>query len=72
MDASWWSVLVADRSDLVELDREPEQCALFELEGPDEDACVWLTSGATHINLGPQDAVAGKMADWLAAIDFGE
>jgi hypothetical protein len=51
---------------------EPEQDALFELEGPDEDSCVWLTSGATHINLGPRDAVAEKFTQWLAEIDFGE
>jgi hypothetical protein len=30
---------------------EPEQEALFELEGPDEDSCVRLTSGETHLNL---------------------
>jgi hypothetical protein len=44
----------------------------FKLKGPAEGSCVGLTSGATHINLGPHDAVAAKMADWLATIDCGE
>jgi hypothetical protein len=26
------------------MDNEPEQCALFQLEGPDEDGCVWACS----------------------------
>ncbi len=55
---------------------ELEQGALFEIEGPDEDECVWLVSGsgpsATVVNLGPRPAVAEKLADWLAEIDFGE
>jgi hypothetical protein len=55
---------------------EPEQGALFEIEGPDEDACVWLVAGkgadAVVVNLGPREAVATKLADWLAEIDFGE
>jgi hypothetical protein len=51
---------------------DPEQEALFELEGPDEDSCVWLTSGELHVNLGPREKVAEKMADWLAAIDYGD
>jgi hypothetical protein len=50
-------------------DEEP-QGALFEIEGPDEDACVWLVSGkgegAVVVNLGPRDAVAEKLAQWLA------
>jgi hypothetical protein len=55
---------------------ELEQGALFEIEGPDEDACVWLVAGkgedAVVVNLGPREAVATKLADWLAEIDFGE
>ena len=55
---------------------EAEQGALFEMEGPDEDACVWLVSGrgpeAIVVNLGPREAVANKMTEWLASIDFGE
>jgi hypothetical protein len=46
------------------------------IEGPDEDACVWLVAGAgpeaVVLLLGQRDAVATKMANWLAAIDFGE
>ncbi len=53
-------------------DAEHEQEALFELEGPDEDSCVWLTSGELHVNLGPRDKVAERMAQWLAEIGFGE
>ena len=55
---------------------DAEQGALFEIEGPDEDSCVWLVSGkgeeAVVVNLGPREAVATKLADWLAEIDFGE
>ncbi len=62
------------------MERAPEQEALFEIEGPDfeiegpdEDSCVWLTGeGGVHINLGPRHAVAEKMCQWLAAIDYGE
>lgn len=51
----------------------PEQGALFELEGPDDRGCVWLTAEHGIVaNLGPRDAVAEKMANWLAAMDFGE
>jgi hypothetical protein len=54
----------------------PEQGALFEIEGPDEDFCVWLVSGtrpdAVVVNHGPREAVAIKLADWLAEIDIGE
>ena len=57
-------------------DSELEQEALFGIEGPDEDECVWLVSGsgpsAVVVNLGPRPAVAEKLADWLAQIDFGE
>ena len=52
---------------------DPEQGALFELEGPDEDSCVWLAGeGGVHVNLGPRDAVAEKLCQWLAAIDYGD
>jgi hypothetical protein len=43
------------------MDNEPEQDALFEIEGPDDDSCVWLVSGkgegAVVVNLGPRDSV---------------
>ena len=58
------------------MDDEPEQEALFEVEGPDEDGCVWICSPAGRDvwcrNLGPGEKVAEKMAQWLAEIDFGE
>ncbi|HEV2816136.1 MAG TPA: hypothetical protein VGW40_02795 [Allosphingosinicella sp.] len=53
---------------------EPAQEALFEIEGPDEDGCVWICSPAGRDvwcqNLGPRDKVAEKLADWLGQIDF--
>ncbi|HEX8443026.1 MAG TPA: hypothetical protein VF631_05200 [Allosphingosinicella sp.] len=58
------------------MDNEPDQGALFEIEGPDDDSCVWLVSGkgadAVVVNLGPRDAVAEKLAHWLCEIDFSE
>ena len=58
------------------MDDEANQEALFEIEGPDEDSCVWLVSGkgqdAVVVNLGPREAVAEKLAQWMAEIDFGE
>lgn len=57
----------------MERDENQEQEALFEIEGPDEDSCVWLhVKDGPTVNLGPRDKVAEKMADWLASIDFGE
>jgi len=47
-----------------------EQEALFEIEGPDEDGCVWLCSaqGRDHwcANLGPKDKAAALMTNWLS------
>jgi hypothetical protein len=54
------------------MEDEPEQEALFEIEGPDEDSCVWLTAEGVHVNLGPGDKVAEKFAAWLTEMDFGE
>ena len=55
---------------------DPEQGALFEIEGPDEDGCVWICSAEGRDiwcqNLGPREPVAEKLAAWLAEIDFGE
>lgn len=48
---------------------EPEQGALFELEGPCEDGCVWLLAGDTTLNLGPKAAVAERLYAWLASIE---
>ena len=53
----------------------PEQEALFEIEGPDEDSCVWLVSGSGDdqivVNLGPRPAVTAKLKQWLASIGQG-
>ena len=56
---------------------EPEQAALFDIEGPDEDGCVWACSpgGRRDIwcqNLGPAEKVAEKLAQWLAVYDTGK
>lgn len=52
---------------------EPEQDALFEIEGPDEDGCVWISSmtpGGWSQNLGPRDKVAEVLSQWLGSIDY--
>ena len=52
----------------------PEQGALFEIEGPDEDGCVWICSAAGRDdwcqNLGPRDQVAQVLSQWLGSIVF--
>ena len=54
----------------------PEQGALFRIEGPDEDGCVWICSGSGRgvwcHNLGPFEPAAEAMAEWLEANDYGE
>lgn len=45
---------------------EGEQGALFEIEGPDQDGCVWINFPDRVANLDPRDAVADKLAEWLA------
>jgi hypothetical protein len=45
------------------------QRALFEIEGPDEDGCVWLHAGNMTVNLGPKGAVAERLYAWLASIE---
>jgi hypothetical protein len=51
---------------------EPDQDALFEIEGPEEDGCVGICSVAGREdwcqNLGPCDKVAGVLSAWLGAI----
>ena len=58
------------------MDDEPQQDALFYLEGPDEDGCVWICSadvpGQWCHNLGPADKVAEVLSQWLGTIDYGE
>jgi hypothetical protein len=55
---------------------EPEQDALFEIEGPDEDGCVWICSAAgIHDwcqNLGPRNKVVEVLSQWLASVEEGE
>jgi hypothetical protein len=55
---------------------EPEQEALFEIEGPDEDACVWIHSTDRRNpwaqNLEPRGKVAEVLSQWLGSIDYGE
>lgn len=58
------------------MDDDPEQDALFTLDGPDEDGCVWVCSNDISNpwcqNLGQQDKVAEVLARWLDEIDYGE
>ena len=58
------------------MENEPEQGALFTIEGPDERGCVWIYGSSSGIswsqNLGPADKVAGVLSQWLASIDDGE
>ena len=57
-------------------DHEAEQGALFQIEGLDEDGCVWACSNVGREvwcrNLGPADKVAEVMSQWLGSIDYGE
>jgi len=54
----------------------PEQGALFRIEGPDEDGCVWICAEAGRDiwchNLGPRGPAAEKMIEWLGQQDYGE
>ena len=50
----------------------PEQAALFEIEVDADDGCAWLVTKGPVINLGPADAGAEKLADWLAQRDHAE
>ena len=57
-------------------DDGPEQEALFELQGPDDDGCVRACSPAGRDvwcqNLGQVAKVAGVMSKWLGSIDYDE
>lgn len=50
-------------------DEGPEQGALFCIEGPDEDGCVWICSSKGRDvwcqNLGPAAKVAEALSQWL-------
>ena len=55
----------------------PEQSALFQIEGPDDDGCVWICSvagspGVWCQNLGPAKKVARIMSQWLTSVQFDE
>ncbi len=58
------------------MDEEPEQNALFQIEGPDEDGCVWICSAEGRDvwcqNLGPAEQVVEVMSQWLGSIDGDE
>lgn len=58
------------------MDDEPEQGALFQMEGPDEDGCVWACSPEGRDiwcqNLGPQEKVVEEIERWLASIHWEE
>lgn len=57
----------------VEPGEAPEQGPLFEIEGPDEDGCVWICSPAGRDvwcqNLGPKAAVVEALSQWLASVE---
>jgi hypothetical protein len=54
---------------------EAEQDARFQIEGPDEDGCVWACSTEGREdwcrNLGPADMAAEVISRWLGSIDYG-
>lgn len=58
------------------VNEELEQEALFEIEGPDEDGCVWICSAKGRDvwcqNLGPTSNVAEVVSQWLGSIDYLE
>ena len=55
---------------------EPEQEALFYIEGPDERGCVWIHGAISRDpwaqNLGPANKVAEVLSQWLGSIDHEE
>ena len=55
----------------------PDQGPLFQIEGPDEDGCVWICSKIDAgdqwcQNLGPFESAAQAMIEWLERNDYGE
>jgi hypothetical protein len=58
------------------MENEPEQEALFYIEGPDEDGCVWIyganTSDPWAQNLGPCRKAAEVFSQWLGSVEFDE
>jgi hypothetical protein len=58
---------------------DAEQEALFEIEGPDEEGCVWICSKQPTEsdafwcqNLGPIEKVAEVLSKWLVSLDLDE
>jgi hypothetical protein len=58
------------------MEDEPEQTALFQIDGPDEDGCVWVCSPERRDiwcqNLGPKAQVVEVLSQWLASVDADE
>jgi len=58
------------------MEDEPPQDALFQIEGPDEDGCVWACSAEGRDiwchNLGPREKVAEVLREWLESADNRE
>ena len=58
------------------IENETDQEALFEIEGPDEDGCVWACSPDGRDvwcqNLGPTVKVVEVLSQWLASVDAEE
>jgi hypothetical protein len=52
---------------------EPEQEALFHIEGPDEDGCVWACSAEGRDgwcqNLGPKEKVLEEFTQWPSSAE---
>ena len=58
------------------MENEPDQQALFELQGPDHDGYVWACSPAGRDvwcqNLGAVAKVSEVMSQWLRSINYDE
>jgi len=54
------------------MEDDPEQEALFYIEGPDERGCVWIHGTNSHDpwarNLGPADKAAQVLSQWLGEL----
>ena len=70
------SSLTCGEREQVQVDDEPGQDALFQIEGPDEDGCVWICSAEGRDvwcqNLGPRDKVAEVLSQWLGSVEYDE
>ena len=57
------------------IDPEPDQEALFDIEGPDERGCVWIharSGDPWSQNLGPCRKVAEVLSQWLGSVEYDE